>query len=428
MKFCFATLGCKVNQFETQALSQLAQSRGHTLVQSDADVCILNTCTVTSSGDHKNLRALHKLQKENPHAVIALCGCFAQTESEQAAKLNGVDIVCGTSDRAAVLTLCEQAVHDRKKRYTVSDIRQQRTFEALPAGVLPGHTRALLKVQDGCDNYCTYCIIPYARGHVRSLPLEIAVTEAKKLADAQVREIIVTGIEIASYGRDLPDHPNLIDLTAALCQAVPQVRIRLGSLEPRMITQEFCDRLCQFDNLACHFHLSLQSGCDATLQRMHRRYTTAQYFACVQRLRTAFPSCSITTDVITGFPGETEDEFAQTMDFLHRCEFASIHVFPYSERTGTPAATMPEVIPPQIRAQRANAVRQLAAQMSRQFCQSFIGEIISVVLEHGRTDTQPAHGKWHFAVLLPPESGKQGTEIMVRLTQYTKNGIKATSV
>lgn len=428
MKFCFATLGCKVNQFETQALSQLAQSRGHTLVQSDADVCILNTCTVTSSGDHKNLRALHKLQKENPHAVIALCGCFAQTESEQAAKLNGVDIVCGTSDRAAVLTLCEQAVHDRKKRYTVSDIRQQRTFEALPAGVLPGHTRALLKVQDGCDNYCTYCIIPYARGHVRSLPLEIAVTEAKKLADAQVREIIVTGIEIASYGRDLPDHPNLIDLTAALCQAVPQVRIRLGSLEPRMITQEFCDRLCQFDNLACHFHLSLQSGCDATLQRMHRRYTTAQYFACVQRLRTAFPSCSITTDVITGFPGETEDEFAQTMDFLHRCEFASIHVFPYSERTGTPAATMPEVIPPQIRAQRANAVRQLAAQTSRQFCQSFIGEIIPVVLEHGRTDTQPAHGKWHFAVLLPPESGKQGTEIMVRLTQYTKNGIKATSV
>lgn len=428
MKFCFATLGCKVNQFETQALSQLAQSHGHTLVQSDADVCILNTCTVTSSGDHKNLRALHKLQKENPHAIIALCGCFAQTEPEQAAKLDGVDIVCGTSDRAAVLSLCEQAVHDRKKQYTVSDIRQQRTFEALPAGVLPGHTRALLKVQDGCDNYCTYCIIPYARGHVRSLPLELAVAEAKKLADAHVQEIIVTGIEIASYGRDLPDQPNLIDLTETLCQTVPQVRIRLGSLEPRIITQEFCDRLCQFDNLAYHFHLSLQSGCDATLQRMHRRYTTAQYFACVQRLRTAFPSCSITTDVITGFPGETQEEFAQTMDFLRRCAFASIHVFPYSERTGTPAAAMPEVIPPQIRAQRANAVRQLAAQMSQQFCQNFIGQIIPVVLEHGRADAQPAHGKWHFAVLLPPESGKQGTEIMVRLTQYTKNGIKATLI
>ena len=425
MKFCFATLGCKVNQFETQALSQLAQSRGHILVQSGADVWILNTCTVTSSGDHKNLRALHKLQKENPDAVIALCGCFAQTEPEQAAGLEGVDIVCGTSDRAAVLELCEQAVHDRQKQCTVSDIRQQRIFEALPAGILPGHTRALLKVQDGCDNYCTYCIIPYARGHVRSLPLEAAVTEAKKLAAAQVREIIVTGIEIASYGRDLPGQPNLIDLTAALCTAVPQIRIRLGSLEPRMVTQAFCDQLSRFDNLAYHFHLSLQSGCDATLQRMHRRYTTAQYFACVQRLRAAFPSCSITTDVITGFPGETEEEFAQTMDFLRQCAFASIHVFPYSERTGTPAAVMPDAIPPQIRSRRADTVRQLAAQMSRQFCQDFLGKTIPVVLEHGRTDAQPAHGKWHFAVLLPPDSGKQGAEVMVQLMEYTKNGIKA---
>lgn len=425
MKFCFATLGCKVNQFETQALSQLAQSRGHMLVQSGADVCILNTCTVTSSGDHKNLRALHKLQKENPDAVIALCGCFAQMQPEQAANLNGVDIVCGTSDRANVLSLCEQAVHNRHKQCTVSDIRQQHTFEALPAGILPGHTRALLKVQDGCDNYCTYCIIPYARGHVRSLPLETAVAQAKQLADAQVREIVVTGIEIASYGQDLPEKLNLIDLTAALCTAVPHVRIRLGSLEPRMVTQTFCDRLKQFDNLAYHFHLSLQSGCDATLERMHRRYTTAQYFACVQRLRDHFPSCSITTDVITGFPGETEEEFAQTMDFLRQCSFASIHVFPYSERTGTPAAKMPNAIPPQIRSQRANTVRQLAAQMSKTFCEDFIGKTIPVVLEHGRTDAQPAHGKWHFTILLPPESGKQGNEVMVQLTAYTKNGIQA---
>ncbi|MDO4286997.1 MAG: tRNA (N(6)-L-threonylcarbamoyladenosine(37)-C(2))-methylthiotransferase MtaB [Eubacteriales bacterium] len=425
MKFCFATLGCKVNQFETQALAQLAQSRGHTLVHTDADICILNTCTVTSSGDHKNLRALHKLQKDNPNAVTALCGCFAQTEPEQAAKLAGVDIVCGTADRAAVLDLCEQAVHRHHKICTVSDIRQHREFEALPAGILPGHTRALLKVQDGCDNYCTYCIIPYARGHVRSLPLEEAVNEVKKLAQQQVREIMITGIEIASYGRDLPDKLSLIDLTATLCKAVPQVRIRLGSLEPRIITQEFCDRLCGFDNLAYHFHVSLQSGCDATLQRMHRRYTAEQYAACVRRLRQTFPSCSITTDVITGFPGETEQEFSQTLDFLQRCAFASIHVFPYSERAGTVAASMPDSVPQQVRSQRANTVRQLASHMSQNFLQQFMGQTIPVVLEHGRADAQPAHGKWHFPVILPPDSGKQGSEIIVQLTEPTKNGMKA---
>lgn len=428
MKFCFATLGCKVNQFETQALAQLAQARGHTLVQTGADVCILNTCTVTSSGDHKNLRALHKMQRDNPDAVTALCGCFAQTEPERAAKLAGVDIVCGTADRAAVLDLCEQAVRSRQPVCTVSDIRTHREFEALPAGILPGHTRALLKVQDGCDNYCTYCIIPYARGHVRSLPLETARNEAVKLAQQQVREIMVTGIEIASYGRDLPQKPGLVDLTAALCEAVPHVRIRLGSLEPRIVTQDFCDRLRGFDNLAYHFHVSLQSGCDATLQRMHRRYTTAQYAACIQRLRDAFPSCSITTDIITGFPGETEEEFSQTLDFLRQCAFASIHVFPYSERAGTPAAIMPDAVPQQVRAQRAERVRRLAAHMSHDFLQPFLGQTIPVVLEHGRAHAQSAHGKWHFPVFLPPNTGKQGNEISVRLTAIHKDGMQAVAL
>ncbi len=424
MKFCFATLGCKVNQFETQALAQLAQSRGHVLVKADADVCILNTCTVTSSGDHKNLRALHKLQKEHPRAVIALCGCFAQTEPERAAALDGVDIVCGTADRAAVLTLCEQAVRSRQQVCTVSDISRQREFELLPAGILPGHTRALLKVQDGCDNYCTYCIIPYARGHVRSLPLQHAVSQARQLERNGVREIIVTGIEIASYGRDLPERPDLVDLTAAICGAVPSVRIRLGSLEPRIVTQTFCDTLRQYDNLALHFHLSLQSGCDATLQRMHRRYTCAQYLDCVRRLRAAFPTCSITTDVITGFPGETQAEFDRTKAFLQQCAFAAIHVFPYSERAGTAAAAMPDSIPQDVRASRADELRRLSAQMGQDFLQQFIGKTIPVVLEHSRADSQPAHGKWHFSVTLPPDSGMQGGEVSVKLTAIHKNGLR----
>ncbi|WP_432617022.1 tRNA (N(6)-L-threonylcarbamoyladenosine(37)-C(2))-methylthiotransferase MtaB [Butyricicoccus sp.] len=428
MKFCFATLGCKVNQFETQALAQLAQQRGHVLADTQADVCIINTCTVTSSGDHKTLRVLHKLQKENPHAIVALCGCFAQTEPEQASAIDGVHIVCGTSDRAAVLDLCEQAVHDRKSVCTVTDNRERQAFEELPAGILPGHTRALLKVQDGCDNYCTYCIIPYARGHVRSLPLADAVKQAQQLAASGVKEIVVTGIEIASYGRDLPDKPNLIDLMEQFCAAAPDVRFRLGSLEPRFITDAFCERLKGFSNLAQHFHLSLQSGCDATLRRMHRRYTTAQFLAVVERLRAAFPDCSITTDVITGFPGETEQEFAQTLEFLRTCAFASIHVFPYSERSGTPAASMPNAVPPHIRAQRANIVRDLAAQLSWDFLTPFIGKTTSVILEHGRKDAQPAHGTWHFSVQLPPNTGKQGDICQVKLTGIAKNGMTAEKV
>lgn len=428
MKFCFATLGCKVNQFETQALAQLAQQRGHVLADTQADVCIINTCTVTSSGDHKTLRVLHKLQKENPHAIVALCGCFAQTEPEQASAIDGVHIVCGTSDRAAVLDLCEQAVHDRKSVCTVTDNRERQAFEELPAGILPGHTRALLKVQDGCDNYCTYCIIPYARGHVRSLPLADAVKQAQQLAVSGVKEIVVTGIEIASYGRDLPDKPNLIDLMEQFCAAAPDVRFRLGSLEPRFITDAFCERLKGFSNLAQHFHLSLQSGCDATLRRMHRRYTTAQFLAVVERLRAAFPDCSITTDVITGFPGETEQEFAQTLEFLRTCAFASIHVFPYSERSGTPAASMSNAVPPHIRAQRANIVRDLAAQLSWDFLTPFIGKTTSVILEHGRKDAQPAHGTWHFSVQLPPNTGKQGDICQVKLTGIAKNGMTAEKV
>lgn len=424
MKFCFATLGCKVNQFETQALVQLAQARGHTLAQRNADACVINACTVTASGDHKTMRTVRRLQKDNPQAVIALCGCFAQVEPERAAALDGVDIVCGTADRAAVITLCEQAVHGREPICTVSDIFAHRDFEPLPAGVLPGHTRALLKVQDGCDNYCTYCIIPYARGHVRSLPLTDAIQQAQQLAIQGVREIVVTGIEIASYGRDLPEKPDLVTLTAALCRAVPDVRIRLGSLEPRIVTQAFCDTLCQLPNLALHFHLSLQSGCDETLRRMHRRYTTEQYAACVHRLRRAFPTCSITTDIITGFPGETEEEFAQTTAFVCRCAFAAVHVFPYSERSGTPAASMPDAVPPHIRAQRADALRDTAATCSRDFLKQFIGKTVPVILERTHAAFQPGHSRWHFTIQLPPDSGPQGSEQHVLLTELTENGLR----
>ncbi len=421
MKFCFATLGCKVNQFETQALAQLAQERGHFIVSSNADVCILNTCTVTESGTKKNIRELRRLKKNNPHAILALCGCFAQTDPARAAALSGVSVVCGISDRASVITQCERAVRQALSEPIVSGMTPSRLFEPLPAGVLSGHTRALLKVQDGCDNYCTYCIIPYARGHVRSLPLDNAISQAQQLAQQGVREIMITGIEIASYGRDLPQRPSLITLIQALCRCAPSVRFRLGSLEPRCITQEFCDTLARYDNLAQHFHLSLQSGCDATLQRMHRRYTTAQYTDAVTRLRTAFPGCSLTTDIITGFPGETEEEFTQTAAFIRQIAFSSVHVFPYSERPGTPAASMPNAVPPAVRTQRAEQLRVVCSALSERFLQGFLNQTISIVLEQPHHGIQSGHSRWHFAVQLEQPVGHPGDEVLV-IPERIQNG------
>lgn len=421
MKFCFSTLGCKVNQFETQALIQLAQQRGHTVASRDADVCILNTCTVTAAGTHKNLRELRRMRRNNPGAVVALCGCLAQTDPDFAASLEGVSIVCGTTDRAHVLDLCENAVRERQSFCAVRPNETHPVFEELPAGVLPGHTRALLKIQDGCDNYCTYCIIPYARGHVRSLPPDRCLAQCRILRSA-VREIVLTGIEIASYGRDLPDHPTLIDITESLCRTAPDIRFRLGSLEPRIVTEEFCRRLAVLPNLALHFHLSLQSGCDATLHRMHRRYTAAEYAQAVDRLRAAFPGCSVTTDIITGFPGETPDEWEQTKQFVQKIGFASLHVFPYSERPGTPAATMPDPVPPAERARRADELREIASVLSDRFLSGFVGKTIPIVPEHPHHGTQSGHSRWHFAVQLEQPAARQGKEVPVRITTL-RNGI-----
>ncbi|MGN1014707.1 MAG: tRNA (N(6)-L-threonylcarbamoyladenosine(37)-C(2))-methylthiotransferase MtaB [Butyricicoccus sp.] len=427
MKFCFSTLGCKVNQFETQALAQLAQERGHTLSDTDADVCVLNTCTVTETGTKKNLREVRRLRRNNPHAVIALCGCFAQTDPERACQVEGVSIVCGTSDRQRVLELCEQAVREQRKPVcTVEPVAAVREFEPLPAGVLPGHTRALLKVQDGCDNYCTYCIIPYARGHVRSLPMEQAVQQVRTLTDKHIREIIITGIEIASYGRDLSEKPTLIQLTETLCRTAPSVRFRLGSLEPRIVTEKFCQTLSQLPNLALHFHVSLQSGCDATLQRMHRRYTTAQYAEAVARLRAAFPTCSITTDVITGFPGETDEEFTQTMEFVRSIGFSAVHVFPYSERPGTPAARMPDSVPPAIRAQRADQLRDVCRASATTFLQQFIGQTITILPERPHHGVQSGHSRWHFSVRLTEPTAPQGQELNICILGVTEDGLLGT--
>ena len=383
MKFTCYTLGCKVNQYETQAMEQLLTALGHTLCPegADCDAVIVNTCTVTAVADRKNRTLIRRLRREHPQAVLGVCGCYAQLNAEDIAAL-GVDVVSGSAGREEFLQRLLQRVERRGEgaEIQVDEALRRRSFEVLPAGGLAARTRAMLKVQDGCNNFCTYCIIPYARGPVRSEPLATAVAQAKALAAEGYREIVLTGIEIASWGWDFKDGSRLPQLVRALCEAVPEVRVRLGSLEPRVIDGEFLS-LADCKNLCPQFHLSMQSGCDTVLKRMRRKYDTARYLQSVEDLKRAFPDCAITTDMIVGFPGETEEEFLQSLDFIRRCGFAHMHIFPYSRREGTPAAAMPDQITKQVKEERARRAGAVAQALFEQYHTAMLGTRVPVLFE-----------------------------------------------
>ncbi len=413
MRFAIYTLGCKVNQYESQAMQSILEGEGHTAVpfEEEAELYIINTCSVTAVSDKKSRQVIRRVRRQNPDAVIGVCGCYSQAEPEQVAALE-VDVISGTGSKQAFLDQVRREVRRRQPWIDVDDAIRRTGFEVLPAGGLEGRTRAMLKVQDGCRNFCTYCIIPYTRGALRSEPLEDAVSQAKQLAAEGYREIVVTGIEISSWGVEWRNGQSLIDLLEALCAAVPDLRIRLGSLEPRTITEEFCRRASQLSNLCPHFHLSLQSGCDATLKRMHRRYDTARFLQSCALLRQYFHRPAITTDLIVGFPGETEEEFTTTLAFLERADFAAMHIFPYSKRPGTPAAAAPDQVPNAEKESRARRAAAVAARLQQNYLSSFAGETLSVLLEEKKdglwrghapnyvevcTDTE---GDWHN-VLVP---------------------------
>ena len=382
MKFSFYTLGCKVNQYETQAMEQLLREQGHEIGRFD-EVCdgyIINTCSVTAVADKKNRAVIRRCRKLHPDALIGVCGCYSQHAAEDVQKLE-VDIISGSADREAFLNMMLSALHDRQQKTAVDNALRRREFEVLPAGGLSERTRAMLKVQDGCVNFCSYCIIPYTRGPVRSAPLELAVAQARELAAQGFREIVVTGIEIASWGVDLPGKPGMVTLIEAICQAVPDLRIRLGSLEPRVITEEFCRTLSRYDNLCPHFHLSMQSGCDSVLARMKRKYTTARYLESVELLRKYFPGCALTTDMIVAFPGETEEEFAQSLSFIRRCAFAEMHIFPYSRRPGTPADKMPGQHPNAVKEERSHRAIAVAEEMTAAYRSAMVGTTAPVLFE-----------------------------------------------
>ncbi len=380
MRYIIATLGCKVNQYESEAMDELLRAAGHSpCAPGEAEAVILNSCAVTAEGERKARQALRRLGRENPGAVLCVTGCWSQIAPEAAEAL-GADVVFGTGERRAFLAAVERAVTERQRIRHIPDTRLRRPMEELSAGSYAGHVRAYLKIQDGCDNFCAYCIIPYARGRVCSLPAEKCAAQAAALAEQGYREIVVTGIEIASYGRDLPGRPGLMDACEAIAAAAPEARLHLGSLEPTCVTEELTERLAKL-NVCSHFHLSLQSGCDATLRRMRRKYDTAAFFAVTERLRRAFPGCALTADLITGFPGETEEEFRETLSFLRRCAFSAVHIFPYSLRPGTAAAAMPDQLPKHIKAERAERAAAVAAETERAYLQSCLGSTLSVLFE-----------------------------------------------
>ncbi|MCI8538808.1 MAG: tRNA (N(6)-L-threonylcarbamoyladenosine(37)-C(2))-methylthiotransferase MtaB [Oscillospiraceae bacterium] len=404
MRISIYTLGCKVNQYETQAMETMLQARGHTLTAfgSPADACIINTCTVTAVSGKKSRQAIRRAKREYPDAIVAVCGCFAQTDPKAVAALE-VDLFSGTGGRAAFLDQLEDLFRQRRGQPLglVDNARERRVFELLPAGGLEGRTRALLKVEDGCVNFCAYCIIPYARGPVRSLPLDQAEAEARRLAQEGYRELVLTGIEISSWGRDLKTGETLIGLVEAVCRAAPSLRVRLGSLEPRTITEDFCRRAAALSNLCPHFHLSLQSGCDATLKRMNRKYGTARYLESVDLLRRFYDRPAVTTDLITGFPGETEEEFLQTLAFLRRCEFSSMHIFPYSRRAGTPAAQMPGQVARGVREDRARRAAEVAGDLERRYLESWVGETLPVLFEEEKDGLWRGHAPNYVEVRGP---------------------------
>ena len=383
-KVAFYTLGCKVNQYETEAMLEMFKKEGYTQVDSEdfADVYVINTCTVTHMSDRKSRQYIRRMKKKNPNAIIAVVGCYSQVSPEEILDIEEVNLVMGTNERRQIVEEIKK-IDATNKVSTVDDIMKVRAFEEIEISQTNGRTRAFIKIQDGCDRFCTYCIIPYARGgKVRSRDLESIVSEVEKLVLNGYKEVVLTGIHVASYGKDVRDENiNLLTVIKAINEINGIERIRLSSVEPVLFTDEFVNEVSKMEKVCPHYHLSLQSGCDETLKRMKRRYTTEEYKTIVDRLRAAIPNVSITTDVIVGFPGETNEEFDKTYEFLKDIELTHMHIFKYSPRKGTPAATMENQVDPSTKHERSEKLLQLNEENFKKFGQKMLDKEFNVLFE-----------------------------------------------
>lgn len=382
MRVKFITLGCKTNYYESQAMSELFRKKGYEITEDNlpADIYVINTCTVTGVGAQKSRQHIRKAKKENPNAIIAVCGCYAQTEPEKVAALGGVDVIIGTNGKGKIVDLVENAIKGIKSPFK-NEISGRAEYEELGITNEQSRIRAVIKIQDGCDNFCTYCIIPYARGRVRSREPENILNEVMRLAKSGYPEIVLTGIHLDSYGKDFGYKTKLIDIIEQISAVEGIKRIRLGSLEPVIITEEFVKRAKNIKNLCPHFHLSLQSGCTETLKRMNRRYNAEDFERAAKLLKENMPDVSLTTDIMVGFPGETDEEFSASYDFCKKIGFMQMHVFKYSKRDGTKAAVMENQVPENIKEERSQKMLALSKEMHENFKSRYNGKKMSVLVE-----------------------------------------------
>ena len=416
-KAALHNLGCKVNAYETEAMQQLLEEAGYEIVpfQEKADVYVINTCSVTNIADRKSRQMLHRAKKMNPAAVVVAAGCYVQAAGEELKKDAAIDVIIGNNRKKDLVPLLDEYFAGKHvEEDFLIDIGKTREYEALHINKIADHTRAFIKIQDGCNQFCSYCIIPYTRGRVRSRKPEEIMEEIKGLVDKGYREVVLTGIHLSSYGLDL-DGITLLDLMVKIDKIQGLERLRLGSLEPRIVTEEFTRTLAGLRTICPHFHLSLQSGCDATLKRMNRRYTTEEYEKGCQILRKYFDRPAITTDVIVGFPQETEEEFARTIEFLKRIHFYEMHVFKYSRRAGTRAADMPGQLTENQKGQRSDVLLKLDQEMSLEYRKSFLGEEKEVLMEEkiviDGTEYLVGHTREYVKAAIPWEEGKKGAMI-----------------
>ncbi len=429
-------LGCKVNGYEMDVMQQMLQEKGYKIVSFDerADIYIVNTCTVTNIADRKSRQMLHRAKKKNPDAIVVAVGCYVQAGGEEVLKDEGIDLAVGNNRKKDLVAILEKYMEEgpansnRKtlEHTTIIDIGKTAEYEEMQLQETSGHTRAYIKIQDGCNQFCSYCIIPYARGRVRSRSQEDILTEVRGLAEKGYKETVLTGIHISSYGVD-KGKPALLELLKGIHGIDGIERIRLGSLEPRIVTEEFARELRKLPKLCPHFHLSLQSGCDATLKRMNRHYTTGEYYEKVRILRRVFGDPAITADIIVGFPGETEEEFQETKAFLEKIKFYEMHVFKYSKRKGTPAAIMENQVPEETKASRSNLLLSMEKMQSKEFRETFLGQEEEILFEEGKEIDgdfyQVGHTKQYVKVAKKSEKSLSNTIIAGKITKFLLDDI-----
>lgn len=418
-KVALHNLGCKVNAYETEAMQELLENNGYEIVpfKEGADIYVINTCTVTNMADRKSRQMLHRAKKMNPNAIVVAAGCYVQAKAESGEVDECIDIVIGNNKKKDLIDILKQYENERLQK-AVIDINHTKEYEEMHLSKTAEHTRAYIKVQDGCNQFCTYCIIPFARGRVRSRKKEDVIREVVELAENGYKEVVLTGIHLSSYGVDL-EGEDLLSLILAVNEIEGIKRIRLGSLEPRIITEEFAKTIASLEKMCPHFHLSLQSGCNATLKRMNRRYTAEEYFEKCELLRKYFENPALTTDVIVGFPGETEEEFAESKAFVDKVNFYETHIFKYSKRQGTKAAVMPDQVPEQIKTVRSNELLKLDAEKRSKYEETFIGKEVEVLMEesiqiNGKT-VQVGHTKEYVKIAIEDDTNLQNQLINVKI-------------